>query len=168
MCTAFVRKGKDIIFGFNMDINEDAFTYDIYATENYFCIGCPADMRVLGSINCKLPSFYRITDGIRKIHGVNSRGVFTSCLNNMNFRKAPFRMEKKVCSIDQLTDDLISGRRSLKDVQRFAEEKEIVTIPTGAVDVPNPEFHSLSADSSGRIMILEPGCGYAVINESLQ
>jgi hypothetical protein len=34
-----------------------------------------------------------------------------------------------------------------------------------AVDVPDPGFHSLSADASGKIFILEPGNGYAVIRE---
>ena len=30
MCTGFVRKGNDVIVGFNMDINIGAFEYDVY------------------------------------------------------------------------------------------------------------------------------------------
>jgi len=60
-------------------------------------------------------------------------------------------------------DDLLSGLRSLEDVRRFAEKAEIVTLPTGTVDVPDPRFHSLSGDASGHSLLLEPGNGYAVI-----
>lgn len=165
MCTAFIRKGNDVIFGFNMDINEGALTYHVYATEDWFGIGCPADLHAYAGAGRALPFFYRVTDGIRKIHGVNRQGVFTACLNNMNFHKAPFRIADNACSIDQLMDDLLSGHRSLEGVRRFAEEVELVTLPIGAVDVPNPGFHSLSGDSSGNILLLEPGNGYAVIQE---
>ena len=48
MCTAFIYKGADVIFGFNM-------------------------------------------------------------VNNMNVRKAPFRLLEDACSLDQLTDDVITG-----------------------------------------------------------
>lgn len=44
MCTAFIHKGADVIFGFNMDINEGAFPYDVYATEDWFGVGTPADL----------------------------------------------------------------------------------------------------------------------------
>lgn len=165
MCTAFVHKGNDVIFGFNMDINLGAFDYGVYTSDEWFCIGCPAGLNVMDEVDGGIPSFYRTTDGIRKIHGVSSNGVFTACLNNMNFQKAPFRLTDDACSIDQLMDDLISGRRTLEEAQRFAEQVELVMIPGGAVDVPNPGFHSLSADSTGRILLLEPGNGYALIKE---
>jgi len=151
-----------VIFGFNMDINVGALDYDIYATDEWFCIGCRADLSMFPG---EVPSFYRVTDGIRKIHGVNRQGVFAACLNNMNFHKAPFRLADDACSIDQMMDDLISGWRSLEEVRRFAEQTELVTLPGGAVDVPNPGFHSLSGDASGRILLLEPGNGYTVIRE---
>ncbi len=169
MCTAFIHKGNDVIFGFNMDINVGAFAYDIYTSEDWFCIGTPADLNAFSGASDQpggLPSFYRVSDGIRKIHGVNREGVFASCLNNMNFHKAPFRLAEEACSLDQLTDDLISGRRPLEEVRRFAEEKELVTLPTGAVEVPNPGFHSLMGDASGRILVLEPGNGYACLQGS--
>lgn len=165
MCTAFIRKGNDVIFGFNMDINEGAFPYNVYATEDWFGIGCPADLNAFAVWQGMVPPFYCITDGIRRIHGVNRQGVFTACLNNMNFTKAPFHIADNACSIDQMMDDLLSGRRSLEDVRCFAERVELVTLPTGTVDVPNPGFHSLSGDSSGNILLLEPGNGYAVIHE---
>ena len=39
MCTGFVRRGKDVICGFNMDINIGAFDYDVYAEPDKFYIG---------------------------------------------------------------------------------------------------------------------------------
>ena len=47
MCTAFIHNGADVIFGFNMDINEGAFPYDVYATEDWFGVGTPADLDAL-------------------------------------------------------------------------------------------------------------------------
>ena len=163
MCTAFVHRGRDVIFGFNLDINEGAFPWVLHAGPDWFGVGCPADLTAMGGQ--PVPAFYRVTDGLRKIHGVSSRGVFTACLNNMGCCKAPFRLAEDACSIDQLMDDLLSGSRSLEDVRRFAEEKQIVTLPGGAVGVPDPGFHSLSADAQGHILLLEPGNGYAVIRE---
>ena len=166
MCTAIAHFGKDTIYGFNLDINEGAFPYDIYASKDWFCIGCLVDREmVIGSGKAAWPPFYSVTDGIRKIHGVNRQGQFAACLNNMNFHKAPFRLSSDACSIDQVMDDIISGRRTVEEVRRFAEEVEIVTLPFGTVDVPDPGFHALCADASGHVMLLEPGNGYAVLRE---
>ena len=30
MCTGFVRKGKDLIYGFNLDIDPNVWSFDIY------------------------------------------------------------------------------------------------------------------------------------------
>jgi hypothetical protein len=162
MCTALIHRGKDVIFGFNMDISMGALDFDLYATEQCFFIGCPADTEGFPG---EIPSFYRVADGVRKCHGVNSRGMFAACLNNMNCHKAPFRLAEDACSLDQVVDDVLSGQRTLEDVRRFAEEKEITTLPAGAVDVPHPGFHSLMGDREGHIMVLEPGNGYAMIRE---
>lgn len=160
MCTAFIHKGNDVIFGFNMDLHQGAMDYQVYATEDWFGVGCKADMALLPP---QLPPFYQVEDGVRKIHGVSRRGVFANCLNNMNSRSAPFRPTPDACSIDQVADDLLSGRRTLEDARRFAEQVELVTVPQGRVDVPHPGFHALCGDSDGNILLLEPGNGYAVL-----
>jgi hypothetical protein len=162
MCTAFIHRGNDVIFGFNMDINVGAFRYDIHADKDCFCIGCPADLHLFHD---EIPPFYQVENSFRKIHGVNRQGAFAACLNNMNFHKAPFRLAADACSLDQLTDDVISGRRTLKDVGEFAKQVEIVTLPGGAVAVPNPGFHALMGDADGGILVLEPGNGYTVVQE---
>ena len=38
MCTGFVRKGKDVIVGFNMDINIGAIDYDVIANNEQFYV----------------------------------------------------------------------------------------------------------------------------------
>lgn len=162
MCTAFIHRGNDVIFGFNMDINVGAFRYDIYADQDCFCIGCPADLHLFHD---EIPPFYQVENNFRKIHGVNRQGAFAACLNNMNFHKAPFRLAADACSLDQLTDDVISGRRTLKEVSEFTGQVEIVTLPGGAVAVPNPGFHALMGDEDGSILVLEPGNGYTVVQE---
>ena len=162
MCTAFIHRGHDVIFGFNMDISMGALRYDIYADTDCFCIGCPADVQ---QFHGEIPPFYQVKNGFRKIHGVNRQGAFAACLNNMNFHKAPFRLAADACSLDQLTDDVISNRRSLREICEFAGQVEVVTLPDGAVAVPNPGFHALMGDREGNILVLEPGNGYTVVQE---
>lgn len=163
MCTAFIHKGHDVIFGFNMDLNAGALVYDLYATEDWFGVGCPADLRAFAGGQAAVPAHYQVSDGIRRIHGVHRQGVFAACLNSMNATAAPFRLADDACSIDQMTDDLLAGRRSLEEVCRFADTVELTTLPPGAVDVPDPGFHVLSADVSGNALLLESGNGYAVL-----
>ena len=81
----------------------------------------------------------------------------------MCFTKAPFRLEENVISIDHIVDDYISGTSNLEDIIRIANEKEIMNLPNGSVDIPDLAMHSLLADREGRIMLLEPGNGYSII-----
>lgn len=150
MCTAFVRKGSDIITGFNMDINIEAFKYDIYANDSEFYIGMksPFDENV-----------------VIKIHGVNSLGNFANQLNNMDFHKVPYRESDTSISIDRIVDDYISDRIDLDGIRDIADTKEITQIPGSVIDIPTIAFHSLIVDKRGRIMILEPGNGYSMICE---
>ena len=36
MCTAFVKQGKDLIYGFNMDINYGAFEWKVFTEPDAF------------------------------------------------------------------------------------------------------------------------------------
>ena len=38
-----------------------------------------------------------------------------------------------------------------------------MNLPKGSVDIPDLAMHSLLADREGRIMLLEPGNGYSII-----
>lgn len=150
MCTAFVRRGKDIIAGFNMDINPGAFEYGIYANSKEFYVGLKSPLK---------------SSAIIKIHGVNSNGNFANQLNNMDFYKAPYKESANSVSIDRIVDDYISNEITFDDIKVIADTKEITQIPNGAVNMPTIAFHSLIMDKEGRIMLLEPGNGYAVIKE---
>lgn len=166
MCTGFVRRGKDVIVGFNMDINVEALEYQVYAEPDKFYIG--ADCKEIEAELTKIPGLsecYQLENHVRKIHGINSNGNFGNQLNNMDFHKAPFMVGTNVVSIDQIIDDYISGKISFDQIVSIAQEKEITQIPKGAVDIPSIAFHSIITDKAGRIMILEPGNGYSIIKE---
>ena len=145
MCTGFVRKGKDVIVGFNMDINIRAFDYDIVANKEQFYVEIKSGEVVV------------------KAHGINHLGNFASQLNNMDFTKAPFRLEKNVVPLYEIVDDYISGKISYNEILKMASEKEIVNMPGQAINMPCIAMHSLIADRQGHIMILEPGNGYCVL-----
>ena len=144
MCTGFVRKGKDVIVGFNMDINVEAFDYEIVANKEQFYVEIKNEL--VGSV---------------KAQGINHLGK----LNNMNFTKAPFRLGEGVVPLYEIVDDYISGKISYNDILKIVSEKEIVNMPGQAINIPCVAMHSLIADRQGHIMILEPGNGYSVIQE---
>lgn len=39
MCTAIVYKGKDLIYGFDLDIDPSVWNYDVYMTKDFFSVG---------------------------------------------------------------------------------------------------------------------------------
>ena len=128
MCTAFVRKGKDVIVGFNMDINLGAVDYNVYVEPNQFYVGVdPSGVKMAYSELAK-----NYTKGsepsVIRIHGINHNGNFGYCLNNMCYTKAPFKSGTNVISIDQIVDSYISGTKSLEDVIRIVNEKEVYAV----------------------------------------
>ena len=161
MCTAFIHQGKHLICGFNLDINEGAMDYRVYAEPERFYIGITA---MEPPKDVPLPSHFRLEGGIRKIQGVNRDGLFAVCLNNMNFAKAPFRLAEEALPIDQLMDDCISGRITVEEARRIAHEKELVNLPTGSVDIPSLAFHGFITSPESPILLVEPGNGYAVLD----
>lgn len=161
MCTAFIHKGENLICGFNLDINEGAMDYRVYARPDAFYIGVRgnADAGKLSG----LPTHFRMEDGVRKIQGVNRRGVFAVILNNMNFLKAPFRLAEDALPVDQLMDDCLSGYRNVEDACRIVCEKNMVNVPTGAVEIPSLAFHGFITSPESPILLVEPGNGHAVL-----
>ena len=146
MCTAFVRRGNDVISGFNMDINPEAFQYNIYAEDDGFFVGMQVPNTTLKV----------------RIHGVSRDGNFANQLNNMVFYKAPYRAGEDAVSLDRLIHAYLSDELSFDTLKETAEKKEITQMPSGIVDIPTIAFHSLITDRAGRIMILEPGNGFSV------
>lgn len=161
MCTAFIHQGKHLICGFNLDINQGAMDYRVYAEPERFYIGVSA---MEPPTDVPLPSHFRLDGGVRKVQGVNRDGLFAVCLNNMNFPKAPFRLAEEALPIDQLMDDCISGRITVGDALRLAHQKELVNLPTGSVDIPSLAFHGFITSPGSPIVLVEPGNGYAVLD----
>jgi len=148
MCTGFVRKGNDVIVGFNMDINIGAFEYEVVANKEEFYVGIKTDEA-----------------GVVKAHGINHLGNFGSQLNNMNFTKAPFREGEDVISLYEIVHNYISGQMNYSEILKTVNEKEVVNMPSQAIEIPCVAMHSLLADRAGHILIVEPGNGYSVIKE---
>ena len=69
MCTGFIKKGKDIVFGFNMDLPDGLWDFQVYPEKDVFYVGMKVNGRVWRS------------------HGVNARGNFA----NMPYMNAPER-----------------------------------------------------------------------------
>lgn len=163
MCTAFIHQGEHLICGFNMDINEGAMDYQAYAQPDAFYVGVKAMLPI--PRDGELPSHFRLDNGVRKIQGVNRNGVFAVCLNNMNFSKAPFRLAEDALPIDQLMDDCISGHATVEDACRMVREKNMVNVPTGAVEIPSPAFHGFITAPGSPILLVEPGNGWRLLEE---
>lgn len=161
MCTAFIHKGEHLICGFNLDINEGAMDYRVFAQPDAFYIGVAISPGMLHDA----PGHYRLDNGIRKIQGVNRDGMFAVILNNMNFPKAPFRMDEAALSIDQLMDDCISGGMDVATAHRILHQKDLVNVPTGSVEIPSLAFHGFITDPVSPILLVEPGNGHQLLRD---
>ena len=159
MCTGFVYKGRDLIYGFNMDIHPEAFTWEITAGKDAFHVSIRAS--VPGG-HTDLPEGYADFTGNRlRIHGVTAKGVFAAQLNSMGSSEAPFAVSRDAYPLYGIVDSLLSGRMTVKEAEQIAGSKRLVNMPSGKVDIPDISMHSLIADAEGNVLLLEPGNGYA-------
>lgn len=168
MCTAFVKKGNDTIYGFNMDINPEAFDWKLLMNEQEFAVTLqlPEELPDYGVEKDKIPFEYTESDhGVLRLHGVNRNGSFGNQLNNMHYSKAAFEIGENCVPLYHLIDSFIRGRYSMDDLERYARTKKIVNLPAGSIGIPDMGMHSLLSDAQGRIMVLEPGNGYSFVSE---
>lgn len=164
MCTAFVKKGKDIITGFNFDMNAGGMDYCPVIEDDRVFLG----MRFPPEASAVLPPSIRIRNGVRLIQGVSAGGHVAGQLCNMDFDKVPSSFAADMLTIDQLTDDFVTERQNAPELRRILETREVVNIPNDGKDaagVPPLALHSLFVDPEGNIVFVEPGNGYAVIRE---
>ena len=159
MCTGFVRKGKDIITGFNFDMNIGELDYCPVIEKDRVFLG----MRFSPEILEMMPAAIRPKNGIRLIQGVSAGGHVAGQLMNMNFSKVPSVYEPDMLTIDLLTDRFVTDRYSGSQLMKMLEERQFSNVPgdTG----PSVALHSLFVDPNGNIVFVEPGNGYAVIRE---
>lgn len=157
MCTAFVKKGKDIIVGFNFDMNVGGMDYCPIIEKDRVMLG----MRLPDDVLSSLPDFVRIKNGIRLIQGVSSGGNVAGQLCNMDFNKIPKEVTDQMVTIDQVTDDFVTEHQSCSDILNIMEKYNVTNIPNNPL-----ALHSLFVDPKGNVVFVEPGNGYAVIKEN--
>lgn len=138
MCTGFINRGDDIVFGFNLDIDPAVWNYKLVKNNDIFSV----------KITVGKTSYFT--------HGVNRQGCFSNLpyMNDYNgsSNKAVIKKER----IDLLTDRYLRGKYSYSDVLNIVENKAVVNIPNGSM-------HSLIANKSGDAIIVEPGYGYKTV-----
>lgn len=133
MCTAIAKKGKDLVYGYNLDVDPAVWNFGLYRTESCFSV--------------------RITVGKTKYltHGVNKEGQFGN-LPYMNGEAAAVPKGMKKERIDLMTDRYIRGKYTFEDVENILRTKAIV-------NVPGTSMHSLLGNREGELVIVEPGYG---------
>lgn len=139
MCTAIAKKGNDLIYGYNLDIDPEVWKFRIYKTKKLFTVGITVGKTV----------YYT--------HGVNESGQFGN-VPYMNGERFEIPKGAKRERIDLMTDRYIRGRYSFGDVERIAREKTLVSIPAATM-------HSLVGSGQGEFLIAEPGYGCKRVKE---
>lgn len=139
MCLGFVKKGRDLIAGYNLDLAVGAWDYQVYAKKDLFYIGI------------------KVGSTVYKTHGVNKNGNF----GNLPYMNDPavggYRRGKDYQRIDLLVNDYISAKISYRDVLETVKSKRLV-------NVPNASMHALLCNADGDLLLLEPGLGYQEIH----
>lgn len=163
MCTGFTRKGKDIITGFNFDMNIGGMDYCPVIEKDRVYLG----MRLSPEILAMMPPAVRPKNGIRLIQGVSAGGHVAGQLMNLNFHKVPEVFEPNMLTNDLVTDMFVTDRYSCKQLTELLEKRQVYNIPgniPGNTGTP-VALHGLFTDPEGNTVFVEPGNGYAVIRE---
>ena len=139
MCLAIAKKGADLLYGFNLDIDPAVWRFGVYQTKTYFGVG----------ITVGKTTYYT--------HGVTASGHFSN-VPYMNGAAVPVPRGAKRERIDLLTDRYLRGKYTNEDVAAILAEKTLVN-PSGA------SFHSLIGNERGEFVIAEPGYGVRRVEE---
>lgn len=135
MCTAFIKKGNDILYGYNLDVDPAVWNYRVVKRKGLFSIGI------------KVGSTLYLT------HGVNSLGNF----GNLPYMNGPVSEKavrpKGYHRLDLLNDRYIKGTYSYDAVHEI-----VTTCPV--VNIANASMHSLIGDAKGHMLLVEPGFGW--------
>lgn len=168
MCTGFIHKGKDRICGFNMDLPDGVLDWKLIMDQECFYVGLRPVIRpeMFPKGMKDAPEEYLPCKGeYLRIHGVNRNGCFGNQLNALGFTRAPFEISEDTVPLYALVDRFLAGKTGLTEIAETARTKRIVNMPGGA-GMPDPAMHSLLSDREGRILMIEPGNGLAVIREN--
>jgi len=113
------------------------------------------------SLSAKDPKQFVVLAGGAPCFGVNSSGTFINHLMVDSNGNGLYKRGKNVVHTIKLITDILSGEIAWDTIGAFLSEKEIV-------NVPNNSCHSMIADKSGNVWIVEPGRGviYSPADES--
>lgn len=140
MCTAIGFRGKDLLYGFNLDVDPAVWNFALYKTKNIFTVGITVGKTV----------YYT--------HGVNRDGHFGN-VPYMNGEVFPVPRGARRERIDLLVDRYIRGKYSFEDVCSAIENRSLVSVPAATL-------HSLIGNSRGDMLIAEPGYGCRKVTEN--
>ena len=159
MCTGFTRRGKDIITGFNFDMNIGGMDYCPVVEKDRVFLG----MRLSQEVLAMMPQAVRPKNGIRLIQGVSAGGHVAGQLMNLNFSKLPESFMPDMLTNDLLTDMFVTDKYTCGQLTELLATRQVYNIP-GNTGTP-VALHSLFTDPEGNTVFVEPGNGYAVIRE---
>ena len=140
MCTAIAFKGKDLLYGFNLDIDPAVWNWSLHKTKKLFAVG----------ITVGKTTYY--------VHGINRTGHFGN-VPYMNGEVLPVPKGARRERIDIMSDRYIRGKYSFKDVEEILRTKAVVNYPSATM-------HSLIGNECGDFLIVEPGYGVKNVSEN--
>ena len=141
MCTAFIKRGSDLLFGYSLDLDPAAWDYRIIKNQKLFTVAIR-----LGST-----TYYT--------HGVNAAGAFGN-LPYMNGEDVGHKgVGRNQYRIDLLVDRYLRSKFSYAELLDIAKNKTLISGAGGS-------FHSLIGDAEGHILLLEPLFGFREIEEN--
>lgn len=136
MCTRFVYHGKDIITGFNFDIDLTVWKHKLFKEKDRFYIG-----------------ILRPDGNYHSYHGVNRNGNVGTLLYVHGNPNGAYQNTSQSMTIADLTEQFIKADISFDDVLRIVKTKKIVY-------APDATMQAMLSDVNGRVLIVEPGIGY--------
>ena len=159
MCTGFTKRGKDIITGFNFDMNIGEMDYCPVVEKDRVFLG----MRLPQEVLAMMPQAIRPKNGIRLIQGVSAGGHVAGQLMNLNFSKVPESFMPGMLTNDLLTDMFVTDKYTCGQLTELLANRQVYNIPGD--NGTSVALHSLFIDPDGNTVFVEPGNGYAVICE---
>ena len=157
MCTAFAIRGRDVICGFNLDLPDGAWRWNVHAEPDsfYVTMTIPEGSSLFEqfvSLSHQFPS------AECRAQGVDAHGRFAVMLNVMEGKRGLFRADADALQLSQLVEEYQTGKRSFDEVIAALNTHDVLNLP-------GHTHHALFADAQGRFLIAEPGSGYIVVRD---
>ncbi len=136
MCTRFVYRGKDMITGFNFDIDLSVWKHKVIEEKERFYIG-----------------ILRPDGKYHSYHGVNQNGNVGTLLYVHGNPAGAYQDSRNCMTIADLTELFIKAELSFDEVLQIVKSKKIVY-------AADSTMQAMLSDIHGRTLVIEPGIGY--------